>query len=222
MALIGKAKDLDWFFLTFSALQEVQAYILDALNPTHSIHKRILALSIKPNEQRCEISYPLEQGIRAIEQSYYLKSVKEAFLETHRIYVDFQLIVAGYEYVCVGDRSTFCVKTPYDEAKDLIVYENDIESSTLDSILPNMRYKSKPKGISEYSTNRTLLRLEAGDLAIFFPDDVHAGALEPNLQPLQSPLNHAEQSILPISSATPHILPIKKSVLKVPLALFTP
>lgn len=198
MAIIGKLTQLDWFFKAYPALKDIQEYMNNALNPAHDIHKRISSLRIPTLKERYEISYPLTQGVRAIEQSYYLKSACNAFFETHRAFIDFQLVVEGYEYMLIGDKSTFDVQIPYDESKDLIVYNNLLmdshqESSALKYTLPMNESLNTPY--------RTSLLLSSGDLAIFFPDDAHAGGLE--LTPNAIPSAHS----------------IKKSVLKVPVVL---
>ncbi|RDU59991.1 YhcH/YjgK/YiaL family protein [Helicobacter marmotae] len=210
MAIVGKLTHLDWFFKSNPYLEEIQTYMLHALNPTHSIHKRITGLSLALNEERKEVSYPFNWGIRAIEQTYYLKSQSKAFFETHRVFIDFQLVVEGYEYTLIGDKSAFEVKMPYDESKDLIVYENhlphssvvDRKSSNLNGNLLNDSFPMNKRYNTPY---RTSLLLSSGDLAIFFPEDVHAGGLELHTQNTQA---RAKQ--------------VKKSVIKVPLSLIRP
>ncbi len=123
MAIIGKLTHLDWFFKAYPALNEAREYMLNALDSTNEIHKRIISLKLE-NEERKEITYPLSQNVRAIEQTYRLKSAKNAFFETHRAFIDFQLVVEGYEFMRIGDRESFEVQIPYDERKDLIVYNN--------------------------------------------------------------------------------------------------
>ncbi len=218
MAIIAQARTLEWFFKAYPQLNVVKEYISQALNPQSEIHKRISTLQIPQSQDRIEVSYPLEYGIRAIEQSYYLKPMKNAFFETHRVYLDFQLVISGYEYMCIGDKDTFDVKIPYNESRDLIVYEN-----TLPQNLCLSNTNTKGTQIQQDSSNkynrtlespytlpnnetlnapyRTQILLSSGDLAIFFPTDTHAGGLE----------------------LTPEILPhskiVKKSVLKVPTSL---
>ncbi|TLD93859.1 DUF386 family protein [Helicobacter magdeburgensis] len=218
MAIIAQARTLEWFFKAYPQLNVVKEYISQALNPQSEIHKRISTLQIPQSQDRIEVSYPLEYGIRAIEQSYYLKSAQNAFFETHKAYLDFQLVISGYEYMCIGDKDTFDVKIPYNESRDLIVYEN-----TLPQNLCLSNTNTKGTQTQQYSSNdknrvlescytlpnnealnapyRTHILLSNGDLAIFFPTDTHAGSLE----------------------LTPDILPhskiVKKSVLKVPVSL---
>ena len=218
MAIIAQARTLEWFFKAYPQLNVVKEYISQALNPKSEIHKRISTLQIPQSQDRIEVSYPLDCGIRAIEQSYYLKPMKNAFFETHRVYLDFQLVISGYEYMCIGDKDTFDIKIPYDESRDLIVYENTLPQNLC---LSNTNTKgTQTQQFSSNKHNRTLespytlpnnealnapyrtqILLSSGDLAIFFPTDTHAGGLE----------------------LTPDILPhskiVKKSVLKVPVSL---
>ena len=218
MAIIAQARTLEWFFKAYPQLNVVKEYISQALNPQSEIHKRISTLQIPQSQDRIEVSYPLEYGIRAIEQSYYLKPMKNAFFETHRAYLDFQLVISGYEYMCIGDKDTFDIKIPYDESRDLIVYENTLPqnlclSNTNTKGTQTQQFSSNDKnGVLEScytlpnnetlnAPYRTQILLSSGDLAIFFPTDTHAGGLE----------------------LTPDILPhskiVKKSVLKVPVSL---
>ena len=218
MAIIAQARTLEWFFKAYPQLNVVKEYISQALNPQSEIHKRISTLQIPQSQDRIEVSYPLEDGIRAIEQSYYLKSAQNAFFETHKAYLDFQLVISGYEYMCIGDKDTFDVKIPYNESRDLIVYENilpqnlclsntntkDTQTQQDSSNKQNRVLEScytLPNNEALNAPYRTQILLSSGDLAIFFPEDTHAGSLE----------------------LTPDILPhskiVKKSVLKVPTSL---
>lgn len=218
MAIIAQVRTLEWFFKAYPQLNVVKEYISQALNPQSEIHKRISTLQIPQSQDRIEVSYPLEYGIRAIEQSYYLKSAQNAFFETHKAYLDFQLVISGYEYMCIGDKDTFDIKIPYDETRDLIVYENTLPQNLC---LSNTNTKGTqtqqdssndknrvlescytlPNNEALNAPYRTQILLSSGDLAIFFPTDTHAGGLE----------------------LTPDILPhskiVKKSVLKVPVSL---
>lgn len=196
MAIIGKCEKLKWIFQQVCKRAEIYEYLCQALDPQSPINHRICALT-KAGE------YPqiLPGGIRAIEQAYHLKSPHNAFFETHKKFVDFQLVVAGYEYMYIGDRGEFEIYSPYDESRDLIIYENSYNPYLRDSqakictqeyILPKNKYDNTPC--------RTQILLRSGDLAVFMPDDVHAGGLE-----------------LTAGLSTPSQHLVKKSVLKVPL-----
>ncbi|TLD82125.1 DUF386 family protein [Helicobacter sp. MIT 05-5293] len=195
MAIIGKLSSLESFFAQHSFLNTLHTYLLDALKPQSPIHQRIIKL-----DSPIEVVYPQDLGIRAIEQSYTLKAPQKAFFETHRRYVDFQLIVQGYEYMLLGDRSDFTIHTPYDENRDLVIYENAIPSDSQNRFANNTKH---PISESLGTPLRTQILMNAGDLAIFFPDDVHAGGLE-----------------LTPNRPTPSAHLVKKSVAKVPFDLF--
>lgn len=232
MAVIGKLTHLDWFFRAYPALEEARAYMLNALNPTHEIHKRITNLTIEQGEERKEVTYPLSQNIRAIEQTYHLKSAKNAFFETHRAFIDFQLVVEGYEFMRIGDKESFEIQIPYDENRDLIVYNNAFrhyyaESSTLDN---NMLKISHTLPFNEVSNTpyRTDLLLRSGDLAIFFPDDTHAGGLELSQKGQYRGQNEGKHKGQGTDFSHPNahqanptnpFAQVKKSVLKVPVYL---
>lgn len=205
MAIIGKCKKLDWVFSQICKQNEIYEYLIQAIDPRSPIHKRISGI-----KQAGEYPMMISGNIRVIEQAYHLKSPKQAFFETHRKFVDFQLIVEGYEYMYIGDKSEFDVFAPYDEQKDLIIYRNshipylrDIytESSNQVSGMTKIKYLLPTEEYSQ-TPQRTQILLRAGDLAIFMPDDVHAGGLELSSEPF---------------TPSPHL--VKKSVLKVPLSL---
>lgn len=186
MAIVGRLEELDWFFERFSVLDELKTYLHNAISRENDIYNRICSL-----DSVCECVYPLNAGMRAIEQAYILKEPQKAFFESHRQFVDFQLVVEGYEYFCIGDKSEFEICTPYDESRDLIVYEN-----TMTNLEPYSLVDSSAHA-------RTQMLLNAGYLAIFMPNDVHAGGL--NLCP-KAQDSGAQQWV-------------KKSVVKVPVSL---
>ncbi|RDU67093.1 YhcH/YjgK/YiaL family protein [Helicobacter didelphidarum] len=92
----------------------------------------------------------LSNGIFAILQTYSLKPFKQAFFETHKKYIDFQLTIKHNECFMIGDCKNFTIQNSYDASKDLIVYK-----------------AQKCNKILSYPSC----------LCIFFPNDVHAGGL---------------------------------------------
>ena len=52
-------------------------------------------------------------------QEYVTKSENEALCETHRKYIDLQLLVSGEEYIAVSDVRDLTPLTPYDAQKDV-------------------------------------------------------------------------------------------------------
>ena len=152
MALIGHISSFDIFFAKHQNLCFVQEYLHNTLREGSVEHTRIMDLHLT-NGERVECEFDLGGGVCAIEQSYMLKGPQEAFFETHKKYVDFQLCVAGAEEFLIGFSEDFSILRPYDEKKDLVVYHNPI--------LPP----------------HTLF-FTAGTLGIFFPQDVHSGGLD--------------------------------------------
>lgn len=67
---------------------------------------------------------PLADGSFALEQAYLSKPRAEAFLESHRKYIDVQAVVAGEEIQEVADIARMTVDVPYDAGRDLIKYHD--------------------------------------------------------------------------------------------------
>lgn len=145
MAVIGNIDSLSHLFVKTQPLQKLYEYLCKASMPTDSIHKRILSMQVGENK------IALDFDMFAIEQTYFLKDFKEAIFETHRIYVDFQLVVSGEEFFAIGERRDFEVLHPYDEKKDVIFYHQ--------------------------KTHTSKILLHQNALAIFFDYDVHSGGL---------------------------------------------
>ncbi|GAA9228536.1 YhcH/YjgK/YiaL family protein [Helicobacter pylori] len=127
-------------------LEILHAYLKDVMQKGSGANQRVLNLA-----SNTEFQTPLGHGIFSIEQSYCLEHARESekgFFESHKQYVDFQLIIKGVEGAKVVGINQAVVKTPYDEKRDLIVYEPVSEAS--------------------------FLRLDAGMMAIFFENDAHA------------------------------------------------
>src|SRR5687768_3963193 len=96
----------------------------------------------------------LGSGTFAIEQVYETKNRSEGFFESHRKYIDLQVIVEGEELMEVVDAAFITVNQAYQDERDLITY--------LDA------------------ANASHLRLVAGQAAVFFPVDVHMPTLRLN------------------------------------------
>ena len=94
----------------------------------------------------------LDDGVFAIEQVYYTKPRNKGFFESHKKYIDVQVIVEGIEGMEVADISHLTVSEPYLEEKDLIKYADTNMAS--------------------------ILRLDHGAAAVFFPTDGHMPTLQ--------------------------------------------
>ena len=104
------------------------------------------------DEGRYELAGP---DLYAVVSRYSTKTWNDAIWESHRRYIDVQYVVEGVErmgYVPL-DRAP-AVKTPYDAARDVIFYEPGEDS----------------------------FRFAAGQVAILWPDDIHAPGLAEDRQ----------------------------------------
>lgn len=90
-------------------------------------------------------------GAFALEQAYRTKPRAEGFFESHRKYIDVQVVVEGAECLEVADIARGVVREPYLDERDLITYAD--------------------------VTGASVLSLQAGEVAVFFPADVHMPCL---------------------------------------------
>lgn len=97
-------------------------------------------------------------GVFVIEQAYETKPRSEGFFESHRNYIDVQAMFEGEELMEVADVVRMTVREPYNAGRDLLVYEDRQDASTL-RILP-------------------------GEAAVFFPVDVHMPSLRVRAEPV--------------------------------------
>lgn len=143
MAMIGNINKLETF-LNDKNLEAVFNYFKQAINSNSDIHKRIFNLPVGSFKK-----VMITDNIFALEQVFYTKDRKECFIESHRKYIDFQLILSGNEQMEYIDIDKLEIKNNYDEEKDLITYK--------------------------FVNNTSKFLLQKNDLAIFFPDDAHIG-----------------------------------------------
>ena len=123
------------------------AYIDDLLREGSPAQARLRGIA-SGSSQKLE----LEAGAFAIEQVYSTRARAEGFFESHRKYIDVQVIVEGEELIEVSDIARIAVRTPYDAERDFIAYEDNVDASHL--------------------------RVFPGQAAIFFPADVHMPTLQ--------------------------------------------
>jgi len=143
MAIIGNIKKIEKL-LADKNLSVVFEYFNEALDVNSKVYQRIFNLPVGAFEK-----VDITDDIFALEQVFYTKNRDECFIESHRKYIDFQLVLSGSEQMEYIDIDKLEVKTAYNEEKDLITYKEVINTSKL--------------------------LLQSGDLAIFFPDDAHMG-----------------------------------------------
>ncbi|MBX3748685.1 MAG: YhcH/YjgK/YiaL family protein [Opitutaceae bacterium] len=93
----------------------------------------------------------LADGMFAIEQVYRSKPRAEGFFESHRKYIDIQVVLAGEELMEVAEIGHLPVKTPFDADRDVIIYGD--------------------------FTGASVLRFRAGEAGVYFPADGHMPGL---------------------------------------------
>jgi YhcH/YjgK/YiaL family protein len=125
----------------------------EALTPGSAVFARIMGL-LDGSTHRVE----LPGDAYVVEMVYQTKPRPEGFFETHRRFIDVQVIVAGEELMEVTDAARLRVAKAYDAKKDFTKYASTAEAS--------------------------VLRMRTGDVAIFWPEDAHMPSLalkEPGL-----------------------------------------
>ena len=127
-------------------LHAAYAYLDELFRPGSPAHGKMQSLTAGETFRR-----ELSGGIFALEQVYLTKPRAEGMFETHRKYVDAQVVFAGEEFMEVTDPGSLTVRDAYNPERDAIFYQNVAPAS--------------------------LLRLCPGDAVIFFPEDAHKGAL---------------------------------------------
>jgi biofilm protein TabA len=129
------------------------AYAAEALRPGSAVHARLGAM-IPGTSERVELG----DGVFAMEQVYLAKPREEGFFESHRKFIDVQVVVEGIECMEVEEIARLRVTQDYDAEKDFIKYAIDVP------------HASK-------------LLTRAGDVALFFPTDGHMPSLRVAGQP---------------------------------------
>lgn len=146
MAFIGTFAAVRQRCAHLPEFQAALAYAAQALTPGAPAHARIAALACGATHR-----HDLTGGAYAVEMTYLTKARAEGFFETHRRYIDVQVVVAGDEFIELAAASRLGITQPYDAAKDLTKH-TDTEAPSV-------------------------LRVTAGDAAVFWPEDAHMPAL---------------------------------------------
>ncbi len=143
----------------FGSLSTVQNQ--SALSRTHPAALAYLAEALTPGSaiHRRILAIPAErtdridlgEGVFVLEQAYLPKGRSEGRFEAHRVYIDLQAIVTGNEIMEVIDVSRLRVNEDLTPAKDVIFFDD--------------------------APGATVLRVVAGDVAVFSPADAHMPSL---------------------------------------------
>ena len=94
----------------------------------------------------------LDENNFALEQVYNSKKREQCFFESHKEYIDVQFILDGEEIIEVSNTDDLIENFSYDKNMDLIKY-NDTKNSSI-------------------------IKLQKGDIAIFYPNDGHMPCIE--------------------------------------------
>lgn len=129
------------------------AYLADLLDPNSAAFGRLNQIAPGVTER-----VDLADGAFALEQVYQAKPRGDVFLESHRKYIDVQLVLSGAERMEVIDISRLTVSQPYLAERDLIKYAD--------------------------FTATSWLTMTAGNVAIFFPVDGHLSTQLPDAGPV--------------------------------------
>ena len=121
-------------------------YLADLARPETKAGARLRAAA-EGDAHRVE----LPGGAFALEQVYRSKVRADGFFESHRKFIDVQVVIEGEEWMEVADITWATERRPYSEERDFIVYENGLASA--------------------------VLHVSAGRAAVFFPPDVHLPGL---------------------------------------------
>jgi len=93
------------------------------------------------------VKEPIDEDNFGLEQVYKSKDRESCFFESHRQNIDVQFVLEGEEIIEVVNKELLEIDMPYSEEMDLLKYKD-------------------AKGSS-------FIRLQKGDVAIFYPDDAH-------------------------------------------------
>ncbi len=128
-------------------------YAAAALTPGSAAHARITALRGGTTHRE-----DLAGGAFVIESAGLTRNRADGFFESHRRYIDLQVVIEGAEEMEVAAAAGLAVTAPYDGEKDLIKYADPRKAS--------------------------VLHVAAGEAAVFGPEDAHLPSLavgEPRL-----------------------------------------
>jgi len=120
------------------------AYLDECFRPGTAAYQRLRAIEVGKQERT-----ELAGGAFGLEQVYLSKLRPDAFFESHKQYIDVQVIVEGEEFIEVADIAKLGVKEDKTPGKDVIIY--------------HMADAGKA----------TVLRLGVGEAAVLFPVDGH-------------------------------------------------
>jgi len=144
MAIVSTIPKASKYFENNEVFNLIFDYFKKCLDIDSIEYKRINQLDVGAFDR-----FYLTDDIFAIEQVFITKNRDKCFIESHKNYIDFQMVISGSELMEYTDIAKLKIKHNYDIDKDLIVYKMSDDTSKI---------------LLKYS-----------DIAIFFPDDGHIG-----------------------------------------------
>lgn len=132
----------EWLVAPKVSEEEINRRVIDAL-------KYLLQLNV--GEEDAGKKVVVNDKFFYSVQSYETRHTDECKLESHRQYIDVQILVSGEERMDIADISRLDISEEYDEDKDVIFWK-----------LPKRMCKST---------------LRAGDYIILYPENAHRGAI---------------------------------------------
>ena len=152
MAIFGTLATLRAQLARPEHFEAALAYAAEALRPGSAAQMRLNRLAAGAMER-----VELGGGAFALEQVYETKPRAEGRWESHRAFIDVQLVVAGEELMEVTEAAGLAVVEDLTPAKDVIFYR-PFEAGSM-------------------------LRVRAGEAAVFFPADAHRPSLRVGAEP---------------------------------------
>ncbi len=146
MALFGSLETLRSQLTTSPAFERAFAYVEECLRTDSAAHRRINKVKVGDTER-----VELGGGVFALEQAYQAKPRAEGRWESHRAYIDVQVIVEGDELMEATDVNRLSIQEDRTPANDVLFYHSFDDGS--------------------------VLRIKAGEAAVFFPIDAHKPSL---------------------------------------------
>jgi len=146
MAIFGSLSTIRAQCRGLSHFAPAFAYLDEIAQPGSTARRRLEALAVGETSR-----VELADGLFAMEQAYRSKPRAEGFFESHRKYIDIQVVLVGEELMEVAEIGHLPVKTPYDADRDVIIYADHAGAS--------------------------VLRFQAGEAGVYFPVDGHMPGL---------------------------------------------
>ena len=148
MALFGSLATVRAQLASAQKFNPVFAYLDECFRQGSPAFRRVRQLA-EGQQERTE----LDGGAFGLEQVYVSKQRANGFFESHKRYIDVQVIIEGSEVLEVVDAGKLQLQEDRTPEKDLLVYR-----------------MADPASVSP-------LRLDAGDCAVLFPVDAHMPGL---------------------------------------------